>query len=259
MLPRSRELPPGTNAMEQVAVLLRSCSAAFKATNGTSPPEKEYRAALISGVALAGWLIALDPAQVLDPSFGNLLSDFYNLPLPRKKVEPELRHLARQAARVMELLARHASSETRTQLRQIVDLYATQSDLFLAEVQRISSLLQSVDPADTDSSERRAGYAFEEALSSLVVSVELLHGNFPNDPIASQVLKSTARLADTCGITRLGTVAEVLKFNPFQHELVEAGTEAPGQVQVVTPGLAFLRADGSCRTILKAVVRSTSA
>ena len=97
-------------------------------------------------------------------------------------------------------------------------------------------------------------YAAEAIFARLLPAWNAFVAELPDPSRASSLSAMLQQAAGTAGVVPLGEKGAVVGYDPLSHHLaVEAG-EPPRQVCVIRPGVQVLRADGSARVLVAALV-----
>lgn len=97
-------------------------------------------------------------------------------------------------------------------------------------------------------------YASEAIFARLLPAWDAFVAELPDPSRASSLSAMLQQAAGTAGVVPLGEKGAVVSYDPLSHHLaVEAG-EPPRQVCVIRPGVQVLRADGSTRVLVAALV-----
>ena len=97
-------------------------------------------------------------------------------------------------------------------------------------------------------------YAAEAIFARLLPAWDAFVAELPDPSRASSLSAMLQQAAGTAGVVPLGEKGAVVGYDPLSHHLAVEADEPPRQVCVIRPGVQVLRADGSARVLVAALV-----
>lgn len=108
--------------------------------------------------------------------------------------------------------------------------------------------------AETDEQARPSAYASEAVFARLLPAWDAFVAELPDANRASSLSAMLRQAAKTVGVVPMGEKDEVISYDPLSHELAAAEGDNPRRVRIVRPGVQVIRADGSARVLVAALV-----
>lgn len=250
-------LPAGDSFLEAVSQMVATAEASAGETK--LPDGKKSRLRLQAAlVDLLGFGVSKDPKLFLRPAFSGALTRISALATPPPRAVAVRRtSILERAAAVLALLysvaevdSRRDIAKTSQNLAAEYEGYRKYVEALAAKDPAVMALLVDQDLPQT----RRAGASIEDALGSLLSDVDDICRRYPGDAAIQQLRERVGAVADEVNVREFGREGEEASFNPMRHVLAGSATGVPGPVIVRRPGVVSVRADGSERVLVKAVV-----
>ncbi len=119
----------------------------------------------------------------------------------------------------------------------------------------ISPGMAAVTSADLmDSPTTGDTYASEAVFARLMPAWDAFVADLPDASRASSLGAMLRQAAETVGVVPMGKRGEVVSYDPLSHHLTSEESTASTQVRIARPGVQVLRADGSTRVLVAALV-----
>lgn len=103
-------------------------------------------------------------------------------------------------------------------------------------------------PASPDAYDSQAVFA------RLLPAWDAFVAELPDANRASSLSAMLRQAAQTVGVVPMGEKGDVVSYDPLSHHLTTENAETPSQVRIVRSGVQVLRADGSARVLVAALV-----
>ena len=128
-------------------------------------------------------------------------------------------------------------------------------DTCFATAVKLSPALAAIEADGVEEAEGDAGaYAAEADFARLLPAWNAFVADLPDASRAASLSTMLLQAAQTQGITPMGEAGAVVSYDPLSHHLTEEGGASPNQVRILRSGVQVLRADGSARVLVAALV-----
>ena len=228
-----------------------------------SPAEaKQVSACLLALIALAQELATASPAILLEtPTLATLvrLRPDDRAPVAAKALDQHLGALAAATLSLLQAEVKRYGAEAVGHWSPVMPLfrqaYPTWNKLLTENAQESPALQQWMRPTPAEAQgPQDSSYEHEAVFAQLLPAWQQFLSELPGASqtgALSQWIEDAARHAN---VEYLGTVGEVLDFDPLEHQLAESADSPPQRVRLVRSGVLVRRIDGSSRVLVRAVV-----
>ena len=127
-------------------------------------------------------------------------------------------------------------------------------DECIASAVVVSPALAMLSGGDDLAPESPDTYESEAVFARLLPAWEAFVSELPDASRASSLSAMLRQAAETVGVVPMGEKGAIVSYDPLSHHLDDEQSEPPSQVRVVRPGVQVLRADGSARVLVPALV-----
>ena len=146
------------------------------------------------------------------------------------------------------------------QFQPLLPLWSLAYPDFQKQLKLAAAALPSLNELTSTEGERAdvrgQTYEAEAAFASLLPAWEAFVANLPDPGSAASLTSMMQRAAGSVNVEMLGTVGEVVDYDPLSHHLADAGVNMPRLVRVARAGVAARRQDGSVRTLVRVLVKA---
>ena len=97
-------------------------------------------------------------------------------------------------------------------------------------------------------------YESEAVFARLLPAWEAFVSELPDASRASSLSAMLRQAAETVGVVPMGENGAIVTYDPLSHHLADEQNEPSSHVRIVRPGVQVLRADGSARVLVPALV-----
>lgn len=249
---------PVDRAGESLAVLTRAiadCSHRFAGDAKVAAP------LLAGGIAILEQAWQTLPTLLLQPALLNAIAQLGNAMRGLKKPLPTCVELATLTtlSLISDSIKRFGDSAVR-QFQPLVPLWSIAYPDFQKQLKQAAVAVPALNGLTSleGATEVEGGqpYEAEAAFASLLPAWEAFVANLPEPGSAASLSLMMRRAAGSVNVEMLGTVGEVVDYDPLSQHLVEAGGDMPRQVRVVRAGVVARRQDGSVRTLVQMLVKA---
>jgi hypothetical protein len=255
---RYASLVPVDRAGESLAVLVRAitdCSCRF-----TDDPK-------VAGQLLASGFVLLEqawqalPTLLLQPAMLNAITQLGQAMRALKKPLPTCVETATWMvfSLVSDSIKRFGDDGVR-QFQPLVPLWSVAFPDFQKQFKQATVAEPALDALVSRDNQREGDggqrYAAEAAFSILLPAWEAFVANLPDPESAASLSSMMRHAAASVSVEILGTVDDVVDYDPLSQHLAEAGSDMPRRVRVVRTGVVARRQDGSVRTLVPMLVNA---
>jgi hypothetical protein len=249
---------PAVKVAEDLGTLVR---AIVRSSSRFVKDEKTQNSVLLAGYSIFEQAWKEMPALLLQPVMVNVLTQLSGEFKGLKKNPPGSVESASLAtlSLVVDSVRRYGAPATE-QWRQLLPMWMAAYPDFQKQMKvwavvepALAGLLTNAAPV---SEAMEQSYSAESAFATLLPAWDAFVADLLDPSRASSISLMLNRAAATVHVEREGMVGEVVDYDPLSHHLVNLGEAAPVKVKVLRAGVAARRADGSIRSLVKALVTS---
>lgn len=229
---------------------------------GSPADAKQASACLLALIALAQELATACPAILLEtPTVATLvrLRPGEGAPATAKALDQHLATLAAATLSLLQAEVKRYGAEAIAHWFPVMPLfrqaYPTWNKLLTEAVQESAALQQWMRSTPRDAQgPQESSYEQEVVFAQLLPAWQQFLSELPGASQTRALTQWIEAAARHANVEYLGTVGEVLDFDPLEHELAEGADSPPQRVRLVRSGVLARRIDGSARVLVRAVV-----
>ncbi len=229
---------------------------------GSPADAKQVSACLLASIALAQELATSCPAILLEaPTVATLvrLRPGDGAPVAAKPLD---QHLAVLAAATLSLLQAEVERYGAAAIAHWLPVmplfrqaYPTWNKLLAEAAQQSPALQQWMRSAPAEAQgPQNSSYEHEAVFAQLLPAWQQFVSELPGAPQTRALTQWIEAAARHANVEYLGTIGEVLDFDPLEHQIAEGADSPPQRVRLVRSGVLARRSDGSSRVLVRAVV-----